>query len=243
MYNFIPTCLLVVGISFTQIAIAQDIEGAWSRTYTNEDGVEITATAIVSGNYFSDCLYNVKERTFMGTAGGSWQMREKNLELSYEYHTLDSSKVGQRDIYAIELDNNSLTLNGDQQWRRIDDGSPGELEGAWLITGRERDGEMRRYQPGVRKTMKILSGTRFQWIAYNVETGGFFGTGGGTYSTIDGKYIENIEFFSRDGQRVGASLQFDFNRVDSEWHHKGLSSKGNPIYEIWTLRSALDQEK
>jgi hypothetical protein len=90
--------------------------------------------------------------------------------------------------------------------------------------------------------MKILSGTRFQWIAYNIETKEFFGTGGGTYTTVDGKYTENIAFFSRDNSRVGASLQFDFTLENGEWHHKGLSSKGDPIHEIWTRRENLEAE-
>lgn len=61
-------------------------------------------------------------------------------------------------------------------------------------------------RPGARKTIKILSGTRFQWAAINSETGEFFGTGGGNYTFKDGKYTENIEYFSRDASRVGASL-------------------------------------
>ncbi len=87
-----------------------------------------------------------------------------------------------------------------------------------------------------RKTMKILSGTRFQWIAYNVETKEFMGTGGGTYTTTNGKYTENIDFFSRDNSRVGASLEFDFEIKGNDWHHKGFSSKGDPMHEIWSLR-------
>jgi hypothetical protein len=126
------------------------------------------------------------------------------------------------------------------EWNRIDDGNPGELYGAWLITGRERNGEISRSTPGARKTMKILSGTRFQWIAYNTDTGEFFGTGGGTYTTENGKYTENIEFFSRDNSRVGRSLRFEYEIKDGEWHHSGLSSKGEPIYEIWTSRADLD---
>jgi hypothetical protein len=58
--------------------------------------------------------------------------------------------------------------------------------------------------------------------------------GGGTYTAKDGKYIENITFFSRDDSRVGASLDFNYEVIDGEWHHSGLSSKGDPIYEIWT---------
>jgi hypothetical protein len=84
--------------------------------------------------------------------------------------------------------------------------------------------------------MKILSGTRFQWIAYNTETKEFKGTGGGTYTTHDGEYTENIKFFSRDDTRVGASLKFNYELVDGHWHHSGLSSKGQPIHEIWSVR-------
>ncbi|MBT8309198.1 MAG: membrane or secreted protein, partial [Flavobacteriaceae bacterium] len=86
------------------------------------------------------------------------------------------------------------------------------------------------------KTMKILSGTRFQWIAYNTETKEFKGSGGGTYTTIDGKYTENIEFFSRDDSKAGLRLTFDYKLIDGHWHHSGLSSKGAPIHEIWSVR-------
>jgi hypothetical protein len=132
--------------------------------------------------------------------------------------------------------------NEKQAWTRIDDGTPGELAGAWLITGRYRDGAIQRRTPGVRKTMKILSGKHFQWIAYNTETREFSGTGGGTYTTTNGKYTENIQFFSRDKSRVGASLQFDFSLEDGEWRHKGLSSRGEPIDEVWTRRERMEGE-
>ena len=89
--------------------------------------------------------------------------------------------------------------------------------------------------------MKILSDSHFQWIAYNVETKEFFGTGGGTYTAKDGAYTENILFFSRDSSRVGASLGFEFGIVNDEWHHKGLSSKGDPIHEIWSLRKNVEK--
>jgi hypothetical protein len=123
------------------------------------------------------------------------------------------------------------------EFKRIDAGTPGKLQSAWLMSGRKRDGNIQsRDTSRPRKTMKILSGTRFQWIAYNTETKQFMGTGGGTYTTIDGKYTETIEFFSRDDSRVGAVLTFDYELIDGAWHHSGLSSKGKPIYEIWSVR-------
>ena len=91
-------------------------------------------------------------------------------------------------------------------------------------------------KPGARKTIKILSATHFQWIAINTETGEFFGTGGGNYSFKDGKYTENIEFFSRDPNRVGASLSFNAELKEGDWHHSGLSSKGDKIYEVWSRK-------
>ena len=47
---------------------------------------------------------------------------------------------------------------------------------------------------------------------------------------------ENIEFFSRDDSKAGLSLQFDYDLIDGKWNHKGLSSKGDPIHEIWSVR-------
>jgi hypothetical protein len=124
-------------------------------------------------------------------------------------------------------------------WTRTDDGAPGALEGSWLMTGRKRDGEISTRRPGARRTMKILSGTRFQWIAYNVETKEFFGSGGGTYSTADGKYTESIEFFSRDDTRTGRSLEFQYDMVEGVWHHIGKSTAGEPMHEVWNRRKEL----
>jgi hypothetical protein len=118
--------------------------------------------------------------------------------------------------------------------KRLDNGSAA-LAGIWRITSRMQDGKVTPiHQTGARQTYKILSGTRFQWAAINPETKEFSGTGGGTYTFSNGKYTENIDFFSRDSSRVGASLSFEGKLENGEWHHSGLSSKGDKIYEIWS---------
>ena len=105
------------------------------------------------------------------------------------------------------------------------------------MSGIERGGEIRmRDVNRSRKTMKILAGGRFQWIAYDINKKGFYGTGGGIFTSENGNYIENIEFFSRDNSKVGISLEFNFEVKEGDWHHKGFSSKGDPKYEIWTQR-------
>jgi len=48
--------------------------------------------------------------------------------------------------------------------------------------------------------------------------------------------MKKLLFFSGDGSRVGASLSFDYEIIENEWHHSGLSSKGKPIHEIWSPR-------
>jgi hypothetical protein len=202
------------------------LQGAWD----SEGGV-----LIVAGNYFSVSVFDKDKKTFSGTFGGYFSIKDEQIEVHYEYNTIDTADQGTSEVMTLQQGGASMVIN-ERSFTRIDDGTPGELHGAWLFSGRKRDGQIQERKPGPRKTMKILSGTRFQWIAYNTETGGFSGTGGGTYTTEGGKYTEDIEFFSRDSSRVGASLSFDFELKESKWHHSGLSSKGDPMYEVWAHR-------
>ena len=105
------------------------------------------------------------------------------------------------------------------------------------MSGRYNNGEFRSRKTVLpRKTMKILIDGFFQWIAFNTETFKFSGSGGGEYETIDGKYIEIIQYFSRDDSRVGAELDFNYEIKNEDWLHTGLSSKGKPINEVWSIR-------
>ena len=182
--------------------------------------------------------YNAETGAFIHSNGGSWKIDGDTMTEKVEFHTDNPERVGTETSFKFNLTDNTLSIVGaDMEMTRLDDGSPGDLSGAWLMSGRERNGEIQQRDTNrPRKTMKILSGTRFQWIAYNTETKQFSGTGGGTYSTIDGVYTENIEFFSRDDTRVGASLKFDFKLIDGKWDHSGFSSKGDPLHEIWSIR-------
>lgn len=221
---------------------AEQLIGAWETKYRNNQGVLIRIVSIISDGYISTAGFNEDKRKFDGTSGGSWRIVGNEFHRTYEYNTVDTIQLGRTVVQEFALKGDTLTFPGQKTtWTRIDDGEPGALAGAWLITGRKRDGEISRRNPGARKTMKILSGTRFQWIAYNTETGDFFGTGGGTYTTENSTYTENIEFFSRDSSRVGASLSFQYKLDNDEWHHSGLSSKGDSIYEIWTRRPILEE--
>ncbi len=234
---FAALCTLVFSGSMANDKPALSVKGAWqSGTPENQ------STLICSDKYYSVAIYDVPNKKFIGTYGGSYRIEGNTYIAIIEYHSLNPETVGGEYRGSLKLEKGVLSLSdesGSSQWKQIDDGTPGKLAGAWLITGRVRGGQMSKMTPGARRTMKILSGTRFQWIAYNVETREFSGTGGGTYTTKNGKYTEHIEFFSRDNSRVGASLSFDFSIENEAWRHKGLSSQGDPIDEVWTKREKI----
>lgn len=235
---FAAVCALVLlGCMVSNAQRALSVKGAWQMgTPENQ------STMICSDKYYSVAIYDLPNKRFIGTYGGSYRIEGNTYIAIVEYHSLNPETVGGEYRGSLKLEKGVLSLSdesGSSQWKQIDDGAPGKLAGAWLITGRVRDGQMSKMTPGARRTMKILSGTRFQWIAYNVETREFSGTGGGTYTTKNGKYTEHIEFFSRDNSRVGASLTFDFSIENEAWRHKGLSSKGDPIDEVWTKREKI----
>ncbi|WP_425389597.1 membrane or secreted protein [Ekhidna sp.] len=227
------TVLLTIQLS------AQSLIGAWEWVETREDGQKVKGVVTFTEGYQAAAWFDAETGAFIETNGGSWTLNGNTMTEVPEFHTSDTSKIGVPRSFEIEFDgNDKMRIVGTENWAtRVDDGTPGDLNGAWLMSGRKRNGEIQERDTNrPRKTMKILSGTRFQWIAYNTETKQFMGTGGGIYTTVDGKYTENLEFFSRDDSKVGMSLEFNYELKDGKWHHSGKSSKGDPIYEIWSRR-------
>jgi hypothetical protein len=225
------------------------VEGAWQlSSQTGKVDAALagaTAVKIVQDGYFTVAYYDKEGKQFMGTYGGTYTITNGQLTVQHEFNTFDSTKVGQTFTGKQVVQNGKWQLTGisgsgdeTETWEKVQAGGSSALAGAWRITGRlDPEGKMSTMQPGPRKTLKMLSDNRFQWIAFNSETAEFFGTGGGTYTAKDGKYTENIEFFSRDSNRVGAQLTFDFKREGNNWHHSGLSSTGTPINEVWQKQS------
>ncbi|GAA4970325.1 membrane or secreted protein [Algibacter aquimarinus] len=225
--------------TFLSISInGQSFIGAWEATSTSNAGVEIRNVVIFSEGYQVATWYEAKTGKFLKTNGGTWKLESDTMTEVVEFDSENPDRVGTELSFKVRIDVNTMGIIGDSAtYKRIDDGSPGKLQNAWLMSGRVRNGETQlRDVNRPRKTMKILSGTRFQWIAYNTETKKFSGTGGGTYTTIDGKYTENIEFFSKDNSKVGMSLDFNYSIDNGNWTHTGFTSKGDPLHEIWSVR-------
>lgn len=218
---------------------APDLKGAWGF----QQGA-LKNVMIFSGNVFSVASYDVQQKTFAGSYGGTWRIDGDKLIRKIEWHSKDSAQVGQDWSHHIQLNNTHLSVvSASEKWERLDDGGPGALAGVWVITGNfTNDKVSKRPNPFYpRRTMKVLSGKYFHWIAYNVAGKQFINAGGGTYTTIGDKYTENIEFFTKTPESVGKSLTFDYSFVDGDWRHRGQKSTGGAMDECWTKRELLEK--
>lgn len=212
-------------------SIAQNTTGAW---YQLNGSVE--TVLLLQPNYFSVTTFDKANKKFVNSWGGKCVHNNDSIPATIEFHSGDPQQVGKKISFTASVTNDELKTNilpGATKWRKTDNNNT-VLTGLWVITGREQNGTMTTIVPGERKTIKILTGKRFQWAAINTGTGDFLGTGGGTYTIQDGIYTEYIEFFSRDSSRVGRSLSFRGYVNNNSWDHSGKSSKGDPVHEIWT---------
>lgn len=187
-------------------------------------------TWILVDGYASRTAYT--DTAFLATEGGPLTFTGDQMEVTVEFNSANADEVARKKTYRWEVGaDGSFTVDG-MKWRR--ETRPQELDGAWHITGRMKDGEVQSIRhEGTRKTLKLLKDGWFQWFAIDPGKQAFLGTGGGHYTFQNGQYTEEIVFFSRDNSRVGAKLQFTGELKDGAWHHSGKSSKGEPMYEVW----------
>lgn len=239
---FVVAILSVLLFSFTnKKKNSQAIQGAWRYTEGKEQTV-----IIITPNIFSSATYNLEEKKFIASYGGSWTMTGNQLTLKTEWNSTDSNKVGTDWSSTVNIANNQLTLTGlPKKLDRLDDGTASVLVGEWIISGSyNNDQVVKRKNPFYpRRTMKVLSGKHFQWVAYNVVTKQFIDTGGGTYTTDNGKYTETIHFFTKTAESVGKTVSFNYSFEKGEWRHRGQKSTGGPLDECWTRRDIFEPKQ
>lgn len=192
----------------------------------------------INDGYFIHSEYQTTSPKFVKTVGGFYTLENGILKVDLEFNSNHESNGLTELAIPIIVENEKLIFPMDGELTFLKKETVNQnLDGDWLFATRGPDkGEERRDDKNARKTLKSLHDGRFQWIAYNTDTMEFFGTGGGSFSSDYGKYIENIEYFSRDDSRVGATLEFDYELKDGDWHHTGKNSKGEPLNEIWARR-------
>ena len=216
---------------------AMSLKGSLSRTHLTKSYKGQELVLLFQDGYCMFTQYSLPDKKFVLTSGGPYTVSDGKIKIKEEFNSADKIGIGKASEYEFTLEGDELSVKIEDiepgfKWKRIDAGNE-NLAGNWRITQRKQDNQMVDIPLRARRTLKLLTSTRFQWAAINIETGEFSGTGGGTYTFKDGKYTENIEFFSRDSSRVGMSLSFDGKLDNDKWIHSGKSSKGDPIYEIW----------
>lgn len=220
--------IIVLLISFNSILTfgQSSIKGA----YLSQTGTHTKLWLFIDG-YCS--LINYEDEKYISTQGGPFTYSQGLLKINVEYDDANNELIGTTTTIKIKADTGTLIDEEGNQWI-LQANNDQELDGAWRITGRMQDGRLSEIPKADRKTIKLLVGGYFQWIAINAAEKGFYGTGGGEYKFKNGTYTERILFFSRDNSRIGAELKFNGEIKDGKWNHSGLSSKGDPIFEIWT---------
>jgi hypothetical protein len=231
---------LLLSITFiaSKAAETSPMSGAWQ----GKDAQGNLMTMICSDNYLMFGVYDLTNKKYIKSGGGSYQLSDvadkKVFSYKREFNTEDSTVVGLTVANLFTLNKSDLIITEGPlagNWKRIEETKSLKImANNWRIRAREgKDLKMETVLKGSRKTLKILSGSRFQWAAFDSDTHQFFGTGGGTYEVKNGKYVENIEFFSRDNKRVGATLTFDCVLNGKDWTHAGQSTTGVRVHEIW----------
>lgn len=201
----------------------------------------------ISATYFIYSEYKTSPAEFIRTLGGFTQIENtavgEKLVVLLEFNSqYKQDSISQLSI-PFSIEGETLLLDWFTKLELTQVKTTGQdLDGEWLFATRGPDnGQERRGEANTRKTLKYLQDGRFQWIAYDTDGMQFKGSGGGQYTAVNDKYTENIEYFSKDNTRVGASLEFKYEVKGTDWHHTGKNSKGAPMYEIWSRRP-LDGE-
>lgn len=176
--------------------------------------------------YLLETVFNAKDGAFVFTRGGFYSTTDKGDEVAFEFNS-NFAKDSLKNMTIAKGENWKVVAIPDQ-----------DLEGKWLMAGRVKpEGEQRRNLTRSRKTMKFLLDGHFQWTAFDTASMAFKGCGGGTYTAVDGNYVESLQYFSRDNSKVGKVLPFEYRLNEDDWYHKGNNSKGAPMHEIWHKRS------
>lgn len=193
---------------------------------------------MIDDKYAILSVYKTSPPEFVKTLGGYYDIGNDALEIKLEFNTnfVNDSLTFINIPFSKKKNGIQLGLDGEKDFKATPKVKQ-ELDGEWLFASRIADSDKsRRDSSNPRKTLKFLLDGHFQWIAYNTETFEFIGTGGGTFTSKDGRYEEKIEFFSKDNTRVGQKLGFTYELRGNDWYHTGKSSKGDPMGEIWTRR-------
>ncbi|MBS4043795.1 MAG: hypothetical protein KGZ59_08260, partial [Chitinophagaceae bacterium] len=156
------TIYLIAAFLFSISAQAQQsLKGAYQSKLDSE-----VIICLMDG-YFVETKYNANTKTFNYTWGGPFVKEGNKLNITIHFDSRDKGIVGKTKEIAF----------GEKHYELIDKGE-NVLAGNWRMSGRKNGDQFTENPLRARRTYKLLTGTRFQWMAINIDTGEFSGTGG-----------------------------------------------------------------
>ncbi|MEO0897363.1 MAG: hypothetical protein AAFY71_13235 [Bacteroidota bacterium] len=225
----------------------QALRGAW--TMVQKDGVSndelaIQMVKILSDGHFMFAFYNSETQQFFSAGGGTYSYANGQYTENIDFHTIDPALAGTSVTFSCKLDGDKWVHQGNTNgtpineiFQRVDKGSGSDLSGTWKQEFNVDAAGKRLKLKKHHKKLKILSGTRFQWVEYNSKKGKFISCGGGTYTLANQAYEEKLEFFSTDSTQVGKAFQFECKQAGDEWIHKEKALRGAKplgVDEVWS---------
>ena len=151
-----------------QLALGQVPKGAWK----SQEPTGSTSILIVGDSYLTIASYSFMNKYFERSEGGAFTMQGDKMTYIPEFNSADTAKIGIPVIFTITRKDDVLTLRYEEAmvWMLVDDASTVSMAGTWQITEKANNGQgalEKIHQTGTRKTLKLLSGSRFQWIAFD----------------------------------------------------------------------------
>jgi len=233
-------CLSLVLCLNVLPVVAQTLNGGWRLVEVNDKPVKHEVTKLYSNSYFTYSAYDKNTGEFIEARGGLYALDHLSYKEHLEIDSKEPKHSGSTVDYKASLEDDTFIITnlktGEQErWLKFDEADNYKVAFCWRIHKKKDEGDAtwRTIEYAPRKTLKMMTNSRYQVLALNSKTGQFVGSSGGNWTGSGDTYIENIEFFSKDQSNVGRSLKFNRTFEDGLWLHSGKTTKGELMLEKW----------
>ncbi len=250
--------LILVLFAFQSYVYADHLNGAWKLEEVNGEKVTEHVIQLFSNQFYTYSEFDPNNGDFIKAGGGTYLLENFRIQKFIEIDSEDPSLSNTSEIYRflfLEDDVIKFTNLKDSSkfeiWKRIDESKNVEMAKCWRIHKKQDEGDKdwRVIEYAPRKTIKMLTDNYYQVLAFNKKTGEFVGSSGGTWTKSPtefftgatggittkktAKYVENIDYFSKNPDNVGRSIEFNLRMVEGLWNHTGRQTDGKALLEIW----------
>jgi hypothetical protein len=109
-----------------------------------------------------------------------------------------------------------------------------KLDGTWELVTYKYGPHGIRAMANDRREIKLISGTHFVWVIYDLRRKKATSVGGGTYSLQADHYIEQLDFSEGlPNNLIGKAQSFKISIDGDKWQQSGVLSNGLMIEETW----------